>query len=1173
MNNKLFASLCFAICASLIFFPYTTNADDTEIFIVSQKPNPKVMMLLDTSRSMKNEVGITDKSRLTTMQEAMAEFIKDSEGVDIGLSRMNENTGAIIYPIVNLKESLTEKFERFNRVASAYSDMAGENASKEVTIGKIKEFMFSDNKYIALRFDRIPLSKDHNVLEAYIELTPAAVNCEGTTPNKCPTFELSIKGEKAGNSEPFSASQSNLSQRVLTDAGKTITLNPPGNSLSWFKRLSSGFSSTRQPVQKLGDMSNVINEILDESDWQQGNAMTLMLNVSNIDNSDLGGVAGILSGLNPVLFIRTEKAIERTITGREKLIEELYNQRLTFMTPTVPAFFETLKYLSGEQLTSNANAGFSTSRTATRHGQYWRYYERLSHPLSYRNGKVNYPDDCFKGWENSVACRDIAIEPTGSDPIQYISPLTDACEETATIVVLTDGFAVHSPNSHETNHWWYNTINEIRSFPDTNLSCSDSTRGPKNKRYPHTCSQELVRAINKGISVQDSIATKLFNVHTIGFDVEDPWLETIARIGQGQYFLANDHQGLKDAFERIQSSVLSKPTTFSSSPVAIDSTNRLNHNNDLYFTLFQPTEKMSWQGNLKRYKIGADGNILDNNKHIAFDKTNNEFLSSAVSYWSSSADGNNILQGGAKEHLPSSRTIYVNKEDNSLIELQDSEAFKEEFSAADFGVPTDEKRDDIIKSMITIRAIADPLHSNPVVVSYPKKGGQSQNSIVFFGDNQGYIHAIDAETGEEIYAFIPKELLPNQQKIIDQTQGTNHIYGMDGKISAWKHGSNSYITVGMRRGGKSYYTLNVTNRQEPKLAYVISPQRTGFEKLGQTWSAPKVVNVLVSGTKTKALIFGGGYDDDQDDARVRQTDDVGNGIYIVKAIDGSILSSKKNLGYSIPSDVKAIDLDGDNLIDQVYVGDMGGRLLRFNISSGHELPQAQVIADIANNTISGNRRFYNAPDVSILKGSNGIELAIAIGSGFRAHPRNNSIQDEFYLFKQSVTPEVNPTATTHARLLESVDEVATDLLDSYEGWYFKLAKSAGEKILSSSTTADNAIWFTSFEPTLDSAGCSIGGGKSHLYRVNVSNGLANYKNTLPVMEKGQVKVDNSCNKTSCELSDRSVELASTTIPPTPVLIHVPRTSKEESGTMLCVGTMCHALAPREIKPTFWREGP
>lgn len=214
-----------------------------------------------------------------------------------------------------------------------------------------------------------------------------------------------------------------------------------------------------------------------------------------------------------------------------------------------------------------------------------------------------------------------------------------------------------------------------------------------------------------------------------------------------------------------------------------------------------------------------------------------------------------------------------------------------------------------------------------------------------------------------------------------------------------------------------------------------------------------------------------------------------------------------------------------------------------------------------------------AATVSILKGSNGIELAIAIGSGFRAHPRNNSIQDEFYLFKQSVTPEVNPTATTHARLLESVDEVATDLLDSYEGWYFKLAKSAGEKILSSSTTADNAIWFTSFEPTLDSAGCSIGGGKSHLYRVNVSNGLANYKNTLPVMEKGQVKVDNSCNKTSCELSDRSVELASTTIPPTPVLIHVPRTSKEESGTMLCVGTMCHALAPREIKPTFWREGP
>lgn len=1170
MNSRLLSRLWTALCASFIFSTWCTYADDTEIFLVSQKPKPKVMMLLDTSRSMKNEVGKTGKSRLTTMQEAMTEFILQSEGVDIGLSRMNENTGAIIYPVTNLKETFSEKFDRFNRVASNYTDMASENTSKQVRIGKVDKLMFGGNSYIAIRFDRIPLTTNDKVVEAFIEITPAGVNCKGSGANICPSFQLSIFGEKSGHSKPF-RTESLLSQRPRTNARKVVTFKPSNTKYNWFKRQNSSFAGNRQPVQKLGELSEIINEITATANWKAGNAVTLMIDVSEVTNTKLGGFAGTLSGLNPVLFIKTENAIQRTVTGRDKLIEELYNQRLTLMTPTVPAFFDTLKYLSGEQVKMSSNAGFNTSRSGTRHSKYWRNYERLSHHSSYQNGRVNYPEGCYPGWENSVACADIAIEKVGSDPVKYISPLTDACEEKATIVILTDGYAVHSSGSDQTNHWWYNTINEIKSFPDSHLSCREGTRGPKDKRYPHTCSQELVRSINNGISTQSSIARKYIDVHTIGFAIEDPWLEKIAHIGNGQYFLANDHQGLKNAFEQIQSSVLSQTTTFSSAPISIDHTNKLNHNNDLYYTLFQPTDKTSWQGNLKRYKVGADGNILDSKKHVAFDKSNNVFFASSVSFWSHQADGNNVLQGGVREQLPTNRVLYVN-DNNSLIQIENTQIFTSKFVPQDFGASSDEERDSIIENMLSSQTLADPLHSNPVAVSYPKKDGQSQQSVVFFGDNQGYLHAIDSETGQELYAFIPKELLINQSRVFAQTKGSNHIYGLDGKISAWKQGNNSYITVGMRRGGSSYYTLNITNRQRPTLAHVISPQKLGFERLGQTWSAAKVINVSVSDTTTKALIFGGGYDENQDDATRRQTDNVGDGIYLVKATDGTILSSRINLGYSIPSDVKAIDLDGDNIVDQLYVGDMGGRLLRFNLSNGYKLSQAQVIADIADNTISGNRRFYNAPDVSILKGSNGTELAIAIGSGFRAHPKNNSIQDEFYLFKQPVVAAVSPTAITHARLIESVKDIKDDILNTYEGWYFKLSQSAGEKVLSSSTTTDNAIWFTTFEPTLDSGGCSIGGGTSHLYRVNVSNGFANYKNTLPVMENGKVKLDNSCDKTTCEVSDRSVELANATIPPTPVLIHVPRTSKEKSGTMLCVGTLCHALAPRAVKPTFWREG-
>jgi type IV pilus assembly protein PilY1 len=40
--------------------------------------------------------------------------------------------------------------------------------------------------------------------------------------------------------------------------------------------------------------------------------------------------------------------------------------------------------------------------------------------------------------------------------------------------------------------------------------------------------------------------------------------------------------------------------------------------------------------------------------------------------------------------------------------------------------------------------------------------------------------------------------------------------------------------------------------------------------------------------------------------------------------------------YSIPSDIACIDTKGDNFIDRFYVGDMGGRIWRFDIKDVSE---------------------------------------------------------------------------------------------------------------------------------------------------------------------------------------------------------------------------------------------
>ena len=103
--------------------------------------------------------------------------------------------------------------------------------------------------------------------------------------------------------------------------------------------------------------------------------------------------------------------------------------------------------------------------------------------------------------------------------------------------------------------------------------------------------------------------------------------------------------------------------------------------------------------------------------------------------------------------------------------------------------------------------------------------------------------------------------------------------------------------------------------------------------------------------------------------------------------------------YSIPSDVVVVNQGRASLASQIYVGDMGGQVWRFDINNGAEpgagLVDGGVIADLAQDGVTnGARRFYSAPDLSLDIDRN---LNIAIGSGYEAHPLNKNIKDAFYV--------------------------------------------------------------------------------------------------------------------------------------------------------------------------------
>jgi hypothetical protein len=91
---------------------------------------------------------------------------------------------------------------------------------------------------------------------------------------------------------------------------------------------------------------------------------------------------------------------------------------------------------------------------------------------------------------------------------------------------------------------------------------------------------------------------------------------------------------------------------------------------------------------------------------------------------------------------------------------------------------------------------------------------KDRRSIIFVGANDGMIHAIDARTGYEVWAFIPYNLLPKLRTLLDGQPVEQFDYFVDSspKIAEVKlNGSwRSMLIIGQGQGGTFYQAFDVT---------------------------------------------------------------------------------------------------------------------------------------------------------------------------------------------------------------------------------------------------------------------------------------------------------------------------------------------------------------------------
>ena len=269
-------------------------------------------------------------------------------------------------------------------------------------------------------------------------------------------------------------------------------------------------------------------------------------------------------------------------------------------------------------------------------------------------------------------------------------------------------------------------------------------------------------------------------------------------------------------------------------------------------------------------------------------------------------------------------------------------------------------------------------------------------SRVYVGANDGMLHAFDATTGAEAWAYIPSAVLPDLYKLADINYATQHQFFVDGSPEVGDiYAAGSWKTIlvgGLNRGGKGYYALDITDPANPTLLWEFADANMGY-----SYGNPRIVKL--GGSSSDAgkwvVLVTSGYSN---------ADGKGH-LYVLNANTGAVIRDiSTGVGSAAsPSGLarisaRVVSPDTDSTVEAVYGGDLLGNLWRFDVNgdvgaSGYE---AQLLVTLKDG--SGNVQPITAkPTVATVDGVP--VIYIGTGAFLGTTDVSNTRQQSFYAVK------------------------------------------------------------------------------------------------------------------------------------------------------------------------------
>ena len=642
----------------------------------------------------------------------------------------------------------------------------------------------------------------------------------------------------------------------------------------------------------------------------------------------------------------------------------------------------------------------------------------------------------------------------------YQSPIQYWCQKNF-VVIITDG-----------EPWADRMTKSCATSMKSNWDGDSEVEEPSSGWYSYRYLDDIAYYMYNNDARSNLDDTQNVYTYTIGFTIQSQLLQDTATNGHGLYLTSDNASELAAALDSAIADIIEKSYSFTSPTVP---SLMASGGDVLYQASFEPSNNAFWKGHLYAYSIDCSGTITNPDDPL----------------W----DAGDKL----RDRAASTRTIYT-VINNALVPFNNIC-----ISATDLDVVDNTERDKLISYVRGIDSydddgdgntteertwkLGDIFHSGPVIVGAPKRfyfdsGYSGENEfyethknrtkIILAGANDGMLHAFQASDGEELWAFIPPNLLSRLKDM-----RTAHTFFVDlpvrvedvwfgtgdgtGKIATSKEASDwhTIAIVGERQGGNQFNALDITDTTSPSWLWSFDPSDDTW---GETWGRPAINRVNIDGNEVWVVIMSGGYDF----AGIK-----GKSIYIVNAQTGASIWSYTSMDDSAPAPPYAVDINFDGFIDRIYLGDLGGNMYRFYV---HDKDTANWFDSKLFDAPSGQIRPVYTQAVGSFDTQN--NFWIYFGTGDKSDPTAPNAQEKFFAIKEGCPYDQELSCTDY-----SLSDLTNYTIQSGEvtnqGWYINMTGS-GEKILSPPTVFGGVVYFTTYTPSQSADPCEAG-GSSTLY--------------------------------------------------------------------------------------------